>query len=167
MWKEVYHGYKETKMEQKNEMKLIVPRVLICGVCSAIPACCVKYYLEGPDQGEEYVGGLHNPEVMKLFLKLYGEKTDKWPLGGIAYTVCPDCLKRKRVIKILNCKEDDDITLRPGIRCFFRNRPAILPNWGYDYGPVLESFITLYEEGMEVSKGYILVKYESREEESR
>ena len=144
-------------MEQKKEMKMIIPRDLICGVCSKIPACCVKYYLENKGK-KTCAGRFGNPKVMRLFKKL-SEKEKHNSSDWWGYTVCPDCLKKKKVVKILNCREDDDVTLRPGVRCFFRDPGGVLPNWNNEYGPVLWPFLTPYEEGMGVPIGHVLIHY--------
>lgn len=140
-------------------MKILVPRDLICGVCSGIPPCCIAFYLEQVALGHSIKeGSTSNPRVRRLFLKLQL----RLGLNELSpYVLCPACRKSGRVVKILSCFDSTEppFMVKRSVPCYFRDRIR-LPNWGPKYGYALQDFIKIYKEGMKREKGFIVANYD-------
>jgi hypothetical protein len=140
-------------------MKMIVSRELICGVCSGIPACCIKnsliHGIRGTFDFNGSIGG--NPIVFGLFTELYkGNPNNDFACGGISYLLCPECLKRKFVVKIRNCRDKEFKIIDP--LCPFLKRGGPIPGWNNGYRAVLSPFFEPYQEGIPLEKGYCVVE---------
>ena len=138
----------------------IIPRALICGVCSGIPACCVREFLLNSITGTK-PAAFHYKKVMEsLFRALYVNDipSKNWEFGGISYSPCLKCLSQGRVVKILDCW-GDYMGIDPAIHCFLRDGGK-LKKWDDDpsYFFYLKDFLRPYFGG-KVQKDFIVVRY--------
>jgi hypothetical protein len=72
-----------------------IPHHIECGlVHSGIPACCVKYYITKRIWMPIKERDADNVKIRKI--------TDNWK-EPVTYIPCPECLKRKRFVKVKRC----------------------------------------------------------------